>query len=148
MNNLFGEQIADEPEEEESSGKVEVPKLFDWLTSINTSKEDLRAKDSVLRGFEPFIINKGLGQSEATIGFAALMNRMPHIPKEYQYLFLLHGIPKNRSYAKWAKSDKIDKLKEVAAELGYSEAKAKDAILILGPEGVKKLLYKKGGKNK
>lgn len=149
MNNLFGEQVVEETHIEDVECKrADVPKLYDWLTSINTTKEDLRVKDPSLRGYEPFIINKGLGQSQSTIGFAALMNRLAHIPKEYQYVFLRGGIPKNKSFAKWAKVEKIDKLKEVMAKLQCSEAKAKEAILVLGKKGVKQLLTIKGGKTK
>ena len=152
MVNLFGDTTKDELEEE--AFKVEpVPKLFDWLTSINTSKVDLRynsvnseiGPDSVLKGFEPFIINKGLGQSAATIGFANLMNRLAHIPKEAQYNFLRLGIPKNKSFGKWSKEDKILNIKEVMIKLGCTKEKAKEAILVLGEDGVKQLLLEKGG---
>lgn len=159
MINLFGDKVI-EPDviEEDDVKRAAVPKLYDWLTAINSTKTDLRKvgvpgndkifPDPEMRGYEPFIINKGLGQSQATIGFANLMNRMPHIPKEYQYLFLVGGIPKNRSFAKWAKVNNPDKLKEVMARLNYSEAKAKEAIRVLGKEGVKKLLFVKGGVTK
>lgn len=140
--NLFGDK--DETVTIEEEYKVPAaPKLFDWLGSITTKKNDMRTES--MKGFDPFIINKGLGQSEATVGFANMMNRLPNIPKDMQYLFLLNGIPKHKSYAKWTKVTKFDKLKEVAAKLGYNEDKAKEAILVLGEEGVKELLHVKGG---
>ena len=141
--NLFGDKEEVVVSVDEEYKAPAAPKLFDWLGSITTKKNDMRSES--MKGFEPYIINKGLGQSEATVGFANIMNRLPNIPKEQQYLFLLNGVPKHRSYAKWTKIDKFDKLKEVAAKLGYSEDKAREAILVLGEEGVKELLYVKGG---
>ena len=140
--NLFGDKEVPIVVDEEYKTPA-APKLFDWLGSITTKKNDMRSES--MKGFDPFIINKGLGQSEYTVGFANIMNRLPNIPKEQQYLFLLNGVPKHRSYAKWTKIDKFDKLKEVATNLGYSEDKAREAILVLGEEGVKELLYVKGG---
>ncbi len=152
MINLFGDTIADDVVEEEFK-KPPVPKLFDYLASINSTKINFQTTafsadvgaDVDLRGYEPFIINKGLGQSIGTIGFANLMNRMAHIPKAQQYTFLRLGIPKNRTFAKWAKEDKFDNLKEVMAKLGCSKEKAKEAILVLGEDGIIKMLHQKGG---
>lgn len=143
MNDLFGGAVEEVIEEEYKRPKV--PALFDWLTSVNKTKQDLRPKDTELRGYEPFIINTGLGQSEATVGFANLMNRLDRIPKEMHYLFLLYGIPKNNSFAKWAKKTKDDRVKAVMAKLHYNEEKAKEAIWVLGDEGVDKLLNETGG---
>ena len=77
MLNVFGEETSVEMEEEEFRASPN-PKLFDWMTSVNKSKVDLRFKsvsgtvgpDPMLKGYEPFIINKGIGQSIGTIGFA------------------------------------------------------------------------------
>lgn len=140
--NLFGDSVTEVKVEDEYKVPA-APKLFDWLGSITTKKNDMRTES--MKGFDPFIINKGLGQSEATVGFANMMNRLPNIPKDMQYLFLLNGIPRHKSYAKWTKVTKFDKLKEVMEKLGYNEDKAREAILVLGTEGVKKLLHVKGG---
>jgi hypothetical protein len=151
MLNIFGEELEEVVEEEYKT--TPAPKLFDWLTSINKSKVDLRvnsvsdsvAADPTLKGYEPFIINKGIGQSVGTIGFANILNRLPHIPKEQQYLFLMVGIPRNKSFAAWAKEEKINNLKEVMDKLCYTKEKAKEAILVLGVDGVNELLHEKGG---
>ena len=152
MINLFGDAI-EEDVVHEGLKRPPVPKLFDYLASINNTKVDLQTTafsetigaDTDLRGYEPFIINKGLSQSIGTIGFANLMNRMAHIPKAQQYTFLRLGIPKNRSFAKWAKEEKFDNLKEVMEKLGCSKEKAKEAILVLGEDGITQMLTQKGG---
>ena len=152
MLNVFGEEPPVEMEEEEFKASPN-PKLFDWMTSVNKSKVDLRfnsvsgsvGHDPTLKGYEPFIINKGIGQSIGTIGFANILNRLPHIPKEQQYIFLMLGIPRNKSFAAWAKEEKINNIKEVMNKLGYTKEKAKEAILVLGVDGVNELLHEKGG---
>lgn len=151
MLNIFGEAIIEVSEEEYKA--TTAPKLFDWLTSINKSKVDLRfnavnvnvGADPTMKGYEPFIVNKGVGQSIGTIGFANILNRLPHIPKEQQYTFLMLGIPRNKSFAAWAKEEKINNLKEVMDILCYTKEKAKEAILVLGVDGVNELLLEKGG---
>ena len=149
MINLFGEEIEAEEIVEEYK-RPAAPALFDWLGSINKDKNDLRETDSELRGFDPFIINKGLMQAQNTMPFAQLMNRLPHIPKEYQYVFLKGAIPAHRGFAKWAKAAKEDRLKDVMAKTGYTKEKAMDAIRVLTDSQLDQLLEVAGGiqKNK
>ena len=148
MKNLFGKVISVEEPEEEKPSKPDVPKLFDWLGAINKSKQDLRSTDPSLVGFEPFIINKGLGQSQTTVGFANFMNKIPHLPKEMQYLFLLHGVPKNRAYAKWSKNTHGKDLKPFMAATGVGKEKALEALRVLTNAQVKRILRPVGGKVK
>lgn len=148
MINLFGDEIEEQVEEVVEYKRPAAPALFDWLGSINKDKNDLRERDSDLRGYEPFIINKGLMQAQNTIGFAQLMNRLPHIPKEYQYLFLKGAIPAHRGFAKWAKAAKEDKLKDVMAKTGYTKEKAMDVIRVLTDTQLDQLLAVKGGVQK
>ena len=68
------------------------------------------------------------------------MNRLPHIPKEYQYKFYLYGIPKNRSYGKWAKSSAPKELKDFIKVSGYSREKALEAMRVLTSEQIKDIL--------
>jgi hypothetical protein len=151
MLNIFGDSLDEAVEEEISTPSY--PKLFDWVASINKSKVDLRfsavsasvGPDPMMKGYEPFIINKVIGQSITTIGFANILNRLAHIPKQQQYLFLMVGMPRNKAFAAWAKEEKINNLKEVMNELCYTKEKAKEAILVLGVDGVNELLLEKGG---
>ena len=149
MINLLGKQIqVSEPDNEEDTKKPDVPKLFDWLKAINQSKDDLRRDDPSLVGFEPFIITKGLGQSETTIGFANIMNKMPHIPKDMVYLFYLNGVPKHRAYAKWAKNSHGKDLKPFMEMTGVSREKALEALRVLTKAQIKRILRPIGGKIK
>ena len=155
MINLFGDPIEEEVDVEiEKPKKPTVPALFDWLLSINTTKVDLRIEgpsssigpNPSLSGFDPYIIVKGLGQSKNTIGFANVLNRNPHMDKEAQYLFLLNGIPKNKSYAKWAKNSHDKNLKSFMEATGLPKYKAIDALRILTKEQIKRILKPVGGK--
>lgn len=147
MKNLFGDEIEEIVIEEEYK-RPSPPSLFDFLKSINQTKEDLRCKVPDLRGYEPFIINKGLGQSKGMVGFANLLNRLHYIPKEQHYLLALYGIPKNNVFSKWAKSKKYEKLKEVCTYLNCSIEKGKEAIDVLGEERILDMITDKGGVKK
>jgi hypothetical protein len=147
MKNLFGQVIKlDVPED--GVDKSNAPKLFDWLRSINQTKIDLRNKDKLLSSFDPFIINKGIGQSQDTLGFANFINKMPNLPKDMVYLFYLHGIPKNRSYSKWSKATHGKDLKPFMLATGLSKQKALDALKVLTKEQIKRVLRPIGGKVK
>ena len=147
MKNLFGQVIkVIEPIEEPS--KVVGPKLFDWLKAINQSKEDLRSKDPSLGSFEPFIINKGLGQAQGTIGLANMVNRMPRLSKECVHLFYLHGMPKNRIYSKWSKLSHGKDLKPFQEATGLGRNKALEALRVLTKEQIKRIIKPIGGKIK
>jgi hypothetical protein len=148
MMNLFGKLVELTTTEEEKPSKPEVPKLFDWLNAINKSKEDLRHKDPSLIGFETYIITKGLGQSQTTIGFANFMNKLPKIPKEMVHLFYLYGVPKNRAYAKWCKNSHSKDLKPFQEATGLGRDKALEALRVLSKQQIKQILKPQGAKVK
>ena len=145
--NLFGNPIVEDTPQEEPT-KPDTLKLFDWLGSINKTKEDLRSKDPSLSSFEPFIINKGLGQSQTTIGFANFMNKMPKLPKEMVYLFHLHAVPKNRAFAKWSKNSHSKDLKAFMEVTGIGKEKSLEALRVLTKQQIKEVLKPSGGKVK
>jgi len=139
MLNIFGDEL-DEVQEEQEYKRPAAPSLFDWLNNITNGKNNELERDQDLRGFEPYIIAKGLGQGEGTLGFANLMNQLPNIPKRYQYLFYLHGIPKHKAYNKWAKSSHDKNLKPFMEVTGLTKEKALDALRVLTSEQIKAIL--------
>lgn len=146
--NLFGQVIQEEKHITEEPSKPVGPKLFDWLKSLNQTKEDLRSIDPSLSSFEPFIINKGMGQSQGTVGFANFVNKMPQLPKDMVYLFYMHGLPKNRNFAKWSKVSHGKDLKPFMEATGLGRDKALEALKVLTKEQIKRILNPSGGKVK
>ncbi len=150
MINLFGKNvvIVDTEKEAEKKEKSGLPELFDWLKAMNTSKADLRLKDPSMKGFDSFMINKGLGQSKDTVGFANIMNKLPNLPKEMVHLFYLHAVPRNRGYAKWSKNTLGKDLKPFMAATGLGKEKALTALRVLTKAQIKQILRPCGGKVK
>lgn len=145
MLNLFDEEIVEENEVEEKEKK---PSLFDWLNSITSNKKDMRKDNSELNGFDRFIIARGLGMSETTIGFANAMNQSPHLDKHTHYAFYYSGIPKHRPKSKWAKVAKDDRLKSFMEITGLTKHKALDAIKALTPQQVDDIIIDRNKKPK
>jgi hypothetical protein len=76
------------------------------------------------------------------------MNMHPNLGGIMQYHYYLKSIRKyNRPFQKWQKLTKTDDMYLVKEYYGYSNEKAKDALLILTKEQIaeiKKYLYKGG----
>lgn len=109
-----------------------MPGLFDYLTSINTSKEDLMVDNQSEKDYTPFMINRGMSLFHETVLFANEMNKYPDLPKRMQYDFYLHGIPKKKRFSKWHTKDKeSNDLKMLAEHMQCSYEKARVYLSIL-----------------
>jgi len=117
---------------------------FDFLNSINETKEDLFAKDPLnKKDYAPYMVNRGLSYFPDTIMLANEMNFHRDIPIEWQYDFLLSAVSRRKRFSKWAKREKMtEALKAVMKEYDYSEAKAEDVINILDEKQVNVLVEK------
>jgi len=109
-----------------------MPNLFEFLYSINVSKENLITDDLSEKDYVPYVVNRGLSMFNDTCLYANEMNQYPHIPKKYQYSFYINSIPKRKRFSKWAKADKIsDDLKMISRYFNCSFEKGKTALSIL-----------------
>lgn len=124
--------------------------FFDFLNSINLTKEDLIKKNPLdEKDYVPFMVNRGLSYFPDTIMFANEINKHAGIDKRMQYAFLLNGISKKKRFSKWAKKEKAaDSVKYVMQEYGYSEAKARLAMEILTEDQISEITakYFQGGR--
>ena len=103
--------------------------LKDFLKSINDTKNNLIDEDDLCeRLYSPFIVNRCLSYFNDTILYVNEMNKNSHLDKKLQYDY----------------SNDLDFIKE---HFGYSNRKAKEALDILGPDGVNSLKekYTRGG---
>lgn len=124
---------------------------FDFLNAINFSKENLFTDPQAAKDYRKgaYIVNKGLSQSYDTIMYANEVNRMYHVPPEWQFLFLLNSVPKKKRFEQWAKADaKSDSLKLVMEYYGYSTEKARQVLNVLSDEQLTTIKQKldKGGR--
>lgn len=144
INEIFG-QMEDKVQEE----KYVQPSLspFDFINSINYTKDDLLADELAEKHYNSYVINKGLSFSADTVIQANEMNSRPHLGKKMQYQFLINTIRPRKRYNKWVKAEKIEAIDVVKSYYGYSTEKAHQVLSILNPQQLSYLKQKleKGG---
>lgn len=123
---------------------------FDFIKSINETKEDLIAQDPLNeKDYSTFLVNRGLSYFPDTIMYANEMNRYGDIDKKWQFHFLLNSITKKKRFSKWHKKDAETKSLQLVMEYyNYSSEKAKEVLSILSNDQIKYIeeKLKKGGK--
>jgi hypothetical protein len=145
INEEFGQKV--EIVEEPYKQKAISP--FDFLNSINYSKEKLIVDDWSEKQYNAYVINKGLSFSPDTVIQANEMNSRPHLDKLLQYSFLINIIRPKKRFNKWIKSEKIEAIEIVKDYYGYSTEKARQVVSILTIDHIDTLKQKlqKGGVN-
>ena len=124
-------------------------KLFDYVNSINDTKQDLMVDDTSEKIYNSFTINRTFSYFKDTAVLANVMNQYHHIDNKLQYHFLLNIIRKKKRFSKWMKPD-VDRDLEVVKEYyGYSNEKAKQVMGLLRKDQINVLRKKvyKGGKS-
>lgn len=121
---------------------------FDFVKSINDTKENLITDDWSEDQYNAFIVNKALSFTPDTIIYANEMNSRPHLEKVLQYQFLINIVRKKKRFSKWIKKEKIEAIDIIKEYYGYNTDKARQVVSILSKEqidDIKSKLYK-GGK--
>ena len=125
---------------------------FDFIETINSSKEDLLSEDPLLeKDYAPFVINRQMSYFYDTVLFANEMNRYHDLPKKMQYHFYLNGIRKGKRFAKWSKPPvKTNDLTLIMEVFGYNQKKAETTLSILTAENLQEIraMYASGGRAK
>jgi len=127
---------------------------FDFLNSINHTKQDLMEEDNGSKDTEnrynSFLINRSLSYFSDTVAFANIVNRYHHLDNKLQYHFLINIIRKRKRFSKWIKPEQLSDIEVVKQYYGYSNEKAKQVLPLLSPEKIKIITEKvsKGGRNK
>jgi len=121
---------------------------FDYLNSMNDTKQDIMTDDTDERAYVPFVINRTLSYFSDTVAIANEMNRYHHIDKKLQYHFLINIIRKRKRFSKWIKPDLVSDMEVVKQYYGYSNEKARQVFHLLSPEHIEELRKKvsKGGR--
>tara|TARA_B110000977_G_C10928025_1_gene435906 strand:- start:139 stop:516 length:378 start_codon:yes stop_codon:yes gene_type:complete len=122
---------------------------FEYLTAINDSKKDIMIDDIAEKGYNSFMVNRGLSYFNDTVVMANEMNIAHHIDSRLQFDFLINIVRKKRRFSKWAKPQVESDIEVVKQYYGYSNEKARQALTLLSPEqinGLKKKVYKGGTK--
>ena len=119
---------------------------FDFVNLVlHTKKPD---DELDFKDYAPFIVNRSLSYHVDCVLYANEMNLWPSTDKDMQYQYLLNSIrPMKRKFAPWQKSKNDENIDCVKTYFGYSNQKAKDALLILTDEQIAEIKRRtdKGG---
>ena len=121
---------------------------FDYLNSINLSKQDIMIDDICEKAYNSFMVNRGLSYFPDTVVIANEMNKHHQIDNKLQYHFLINMIRKRKRFSKWAKANKESDIDAVKEYYGYSNEKARQALTLLSPDQITIIKNKvsKGGR--
>lgn len=123
---------------------------FDFVNSINFSKENLFQDPQAEKDYVPFLVNRALSYFPDTVLLANEMNCNSTIPKKWQFDFYTNAVSKRRRFSKWAKKEQSSAdLAAVQEFYKYSSERALEAISILTKEQINfiKQQMDKGGKS-
>lgn len=122
---------------------------FDFLNSINYSKQNLIKEPQDEKEYVPFIVNRGLGYFQDTVMLANEMNVNCHIDNKMQYDFLKNTVRKRKRFSKWLKAEDDKKVDILVAYLGCSRSNAKHVADLFDSKAIsdiKKRLDRGGSK--
>ena len=105
--------------------------LKEYLNTINQTKENLMEDSYYEKKYPAWVVNRALYAHSDTILLVNEMNVNNHLDAKLQFDFLLNSIRSRKRYAPWLKTSKIKNLELVKEYFGYSDQKAKDALVIL-----------------
>lgn len=114
---------------------------FEYLNSINYTKQDLMEEDNGSKDIEnrynSFLINRSLSYFPDTVAFANVVNRYHYLDNKLQYHFLINIIRKRKRFSKWFKAETESDIEVVKKYYGYSNEKARQALPLLSPDQIK-----------
>ena len=122
---------------------------FEYLNAINDTKKDIMVDDIAEKGYNAFMVNRGLSYFNDTVLFANEMNMNAHLDNRLQFDFLINIIRRRKRFSKWMKPNTASDVEVVKEYYGYSNEKARQALTLLTPEQIKmikKKVYKGGRK--
>lgn len=126
-----------------------MPDIFkEIIPSILETKKSVIHDDIDAKSYAPFIVNRALSYHLDCVPFVNEMNMYPGIDRDMQYQYYLNSIRSmKRKFKPWQKSSKVENIECVKSFFGYSDNKAKEALLILSDEQIAeiKIITDKGG---
>ena len=121
---------------------------FEYLTAINDTKNNIMVDDIAEKGYNPFMVNRGLSYFQDTVLMANEMNQHAHLDHRLQFDFYINIVRKKKRFSKWLKPQTASDVEVVKEYYGYSNEKARQALSLLTPEQINALEKKvtKGGR--
>ena len=78
---------------------------FEYLTAINDTKKDVMVDDIAEKGYNAFMVNRGLSYFNDTVLFANEMNLNAHLDNRLQFDFLINIVRRRKRFSKWMKPE-------------------------------------------
>lgn len=122
---------------------------FEYLNAINYTKQDIMVDDIAEKGYNAFMVNRGLSYFNDTVLMANEMNQHAHLDNRLQFDFLINIVRKKKRFSKWTKAQSSSDVEVLKEYYGYSNEKARqvyDLISVDQMEELKKKVYKGGRK--
>ncbi len=121
---------------------------FDYLKSINDTKDDIMIGVKAGKDYNPFSVNRGLGYFYDTVALANVMNQYHNIDKKLQYHFFINTVRKRKRFSKWNKPETHSDIEVIKEYYGYSNDKARQVLSLLSPDQITIIKNKvsKGGR--
>ena len=121
---------------------------FDYLKSINDTKDDIMIGPDIEKTYAPFMVNRGLSYFYDTSVLANMMNQYHHLDNKLQFHFLINTVRKRKRFSKWNKPETESDIEVVKEYYGYSNEKARQVLSLLSPEQITIIKQKvsKGGR--
>ena len=133
----FGEPIV-EVDEKEFEDKLKKISPFDFVNSINYSKENLIVDERTEKEYNPFIVNRAMGFGPDTVIAGNEMNSRHHLDNKMHYDFLMATVRKAKRYNKWIKAEESN-IEAIQKFFGYSFMKAKEALKLLNEDQIDRI---------
>jgi len=121
---------------------------FDYVNSINYTKQDVMEDDRAERGYNSFLVNRSLSYFPDSVAAANVVNRYHHLDNKLQYHFLINIIRKRKRFSKWMKPKTESDIEVIKEYYAYSNEKARQILSLLSPEQITIIKQKvnKGGR--
>lgn len=126
---------------------------FDFVKTINTSKENLIEEDPENeKEYNAYLINRALSYHRDTVFHANEMNKSSVLPNKLQYEFYLYSVPKGNRFAKWEKKSQNDEIviEYIMKEYNFSRKRAEESLSLLNSDQKSFIIsrYSIGGRSK
>jgi len=123
---------------------------FEYVNSINTTKQDLMIDDLAEKAYIPFTVNRSLSYFNDTVLMVNEMNKHASLDKKLQYHFLINIVRKRKRFSKWNKPELVNDVEVVKEYYGYSNEKARQVLPLLSSDQIMNLREKvnKGGRTR
>jgi hypothetical protein len=121
---------------------------FEYLKAINDTKKDIMVDDIAEKGYNSYMVNRGLSYFHDTVVIANEMNRYHHIDNRLQFDFYINIVRKRKRFSKWLKPETVSDVEVVKEYYGYNNEKSRQALSLLTSEHINELRKKvyKGGR--